>query len=197
MATNVVDLSCRNCGAPVSIDTTVCKYCQSPVSISTFNSVSGMALPLVNKYLSSYRRDLSSNPNDIGANKATAYCYLKLKMYDNALSCFEKAVVDNFDDSETYFYAAICCLKGKKAFLTLRSEINKIEEFLNAATMIEPKGIYYYFWAYIKYDYFKRKFLQTTPDYMQMLEMAKQYQVSEYDVSQLFSILNVDNPFNG
>ncbi len=197
MATDVLDLSCRNCGAAVSIDTTNCKYCGQPVSISTFNSVKGMELPLVNKYVMSYRKDLSLNPNDVGANKAVAYCYLKLKMYDNALSFFEKAVIDNFDDSETYFYAAICCLKGKKAFLSQRSDINKIEEFMNAATMIEPKGIYYYFWAYVKYDYFNRKFLRTSPDYMQMLEMAKKYQVSEYDISQLFSILNVDNPFKG
>ena len=89
-----------------------------------------------------------------------------------------------------------CQLVPKEADKVIE-EINKIEEFLNAATMIEPKGIYYYFWAYIKFDYFKRKFLQTSPNYSQMLEMAKKYQVSNYDISQLFSILNVENPFKG
>ena len=155
-----------------------------------------MPLPLVNKYANSYRMDLQNNPNDLDANKATAYCYLKLKMYDKALEHFEKAVEDNFDDSEVYFYAAICCLKGKKAFLSQRTEINKAEEFLNAATMIEPKGIYYYFWAYIKYDYFKRKFLNTTPDYLNMLNCSEQFQVSELDKVELFQILNVENPFS-
>ena len=197
MEITVHKINCKSCGAPVTIDNSICEYCKEPIIISTFNSVQNMELPTLNNYISSYRRDLSENPNDISANKAIAYCYLKLKMYDNALSFFEKAVVDNFDDSEVYYYAAICCLKGKKAFLSQRSEINKIEEYLNAATMIEPKGIYYYLWAYIKYDYFKRKFLQTNPDYMGMLEIAKKYQVSPYDISQLFSILNVDNPFKG
>ncbi len=197
MSVEVLNLVCYNCGQSVSIDTTICKSCGQPVTISTFNSVSQMNLPLLNNYIRSYRKDLASNPNDVSANKATAYCYLKLKMYDEALKYFEKAVVDNFDDSETYFYAAVCCLKGKKAFLSQRAEINKIEEYLNAATMIEPKGIYYYFWAYIKYDYFKRKFLNTTPDYAEMLAIASKYQCSGYDVVQLFSLLGVNNPFEG
>lgn len=59
-------------------------------------------------------------------------CYLKLKMYDKALGAFEKAIEDNFDDSEIYFYAAICLLNGKKAFLNQRPTIDKILEYLNA-----------------------------------------------------------------
>lgn len=196
MSADVLDLKCRGCGASITISDTVCKYCGGPVAISTFTSVNSLPLPLVNKYANSYRKDLQTNPNDVGANKATAYCYLKLKMYDKALECFEKAVEDNFDDSEVYFYAAICCLKGQKAFLLQRPEINKIEEFLNAATMIEPKGIYYYFWAYIKYDYFRRKFLNTIPNCEEMLKIAEQLQVSDIDKMNLFQILNVENPFN-
>lgn len=194
MSNEVMNLCCRNCGAPVAIDTTDCMYCGSPVSISTFNSVKDLGMPMVNKYLNSYKGDLAKNPYDASANKAIAYCYLKLRMYDNALSYFEKAVVDNFDDSEVYFYAAICCLQGKKAYLSLRPQINKAEEYLNAAIMIEPKGIYYYFWSYIKYDYFKRKFLNTSPDYIELLKTAEKVGVSVYDKTQLFSILNVEKP---
>lgn len=196
LSTEVLDLKCRGCGAPITISDTFCKYCGGPVAISTFNSVNSMPLPLVNKYANSYRTDLQNNSNDMGANKAIAYCYLKLKMYDKALEHFEKAVIDNFDDSEVYFYAAICCLKGKKAFLSQRPEINKAEEFLNAATMIEPKGIYYYFWAYIKYDYFKRKFLNSIPNYLDMLNLSDQFQTSDLDKIELFQILNVENPFS-
>lgn len=56
-------------------------------------------------------------------------CYLMLKLYDKALPAFEKAMEDNFDNSETFFYAAVCLLKGRKAFLLTRPEIDKIEEY--------------------------------------------------------------------
>ncbi len=194
MSERVMELCCHNCGAPVGVGTEDCMYCGSPVSISTFNSVKNMAFPTVNKYIRNYENDLSGNPDDMGANKAIAYCYLKLGMHDKALQYFEKAVTDNFDDSEVYFYAAVCLLKGKKAYQSLRPQINKIEEYLNAATMIEPKGIYYYFWAYIKYDYYKRKFLNTTPDYAAMLKTAAAAGVSVYDKAQLFEILGVEKP---
>lgn len=194
MSERVMDLYCHGCGAPVGVSTGICKYCGGEISIATFNSVRDMSIQAVNNYKHNYEKDLSGNPGDMGANKAIAYCYLKLGMRDEALHYFEKAVTDNFDDSEVYFYAAICLLKGKKAYQALRPQINKIEEYLKAATMIEPKGIYYYFWAYIKYDYYKRKFLNTTPDYAAMLKTAASAGVSVYDKAQLFEILGVEKP---
>lgn len=125
---------------------------------------------------------------------ACPFCYLKLKLYDKAISCFDKALEDNLEDSEICFYAAVALLKGKKAFLTSRPVINKIEEYLNAAIMIEPRGIYYYFWAYIKYDYYYRKHFRSTPDYQKLLETASSSGYSEYDVHNLFDLLEVKKP---
>jgi hypothetical protein len=101
-------------------------------------------------------------------------------------------IEDNFDDADTYFYAALCALKGKKAFLQMRPQIDKVLELLNAAIMIEPKGIYYYYMAYIKYDYFKRKFLNTSPNYQDCLTKAKSLGYSSLDVKEMFSILGVE-----
>ncbi|MBQ8903263.1 MAG: hypothetical protein IJY73_03050, partial [Oscillospiraceae bacterium] len=93
-----------------------------------------------------------------------------------------------------FFYAAVCVLKGRKAFLVPRPEINKIEEYLNAAIMIEPRGIYYYFQAYIKNDYYNRKFFKTSPTWQEALAMAEQAGYSPYDAEQLFAILGVERP---
>lgn len=195
MPVKSVGLNCRGCNNPLSIDDKECKYCGGPVTISTFNSVSGMSMPLVNKYANSYRRDLSENPYDMDAHKSAAYCFFKLGLYDKALEHFEKALENNFDDSELYFYAAICLLSGNIPFLCVRTTINKIEEYLNAAVMIEPKGVYYYYWAYIKYDYYKRKFLNTSPDYINMLGLSKQYGISDLDKKELFMLIKDRNPF--
>ena len=194
MAHQVIDMKCPGCGAPTSTGETTCKYCHRPVIISTFNSVYSMPLPEVNKYAGAYRKALSENPDNPELNNSVAMCYLKLKLYDKAADAFERAMEDNFDNSETFFYAAICRLKGKKAFLASRTDIDKIEEYIQAALMIEPKGIYYYFWAYIKQDYFARKSYKTSPTYQEALATAQQIGLSNYDIEQLYAILGVQRP---
>ena len=194
MVTQVHDTSCRNCGAAADIGQTKCRFCKQPVLISTFNSVYAMSMPMVNQYAAEYREALQNEPDAKDLNNAVALCYLKLKLYEKAFGAFEKAIENNFDNPETYFYAAICLLGGKKAFLAQRSVIDKIEEYLNAALAIEPRGIFYYFLAYIKYDYFSRKFFKTSPTYQEALKDANDAGVSPYDIEQLFGILNVSRP---
>lgn len=135
-----------------------------------------------------------NHPDDKTLNMSIAFCYLKLKLYDKALPCFEKAIEDNFDNSEVYFYAAIALLKGKKAYLTPRPIIDQIEEYLQAAIMIEPKGIYYYFWSYIRYDHHYRKSYMMSPNYRDLLGQAQQAGLSQTDVEELYSILEVQRP---
>lgn len=196
MAQQIVELTCPGCGDRVTTGQKECKYCHKPIIISTFNSVYNMSLPEVNKYAKTYRDALGDHPENKELNTSVAMCYLKLKLYDKAIPAFEKAIEDNFDNSETFFYAAVSLLKGNKAFLTPRASIDKIEEYINAALMIEPRGIYYYFWSYIKYDYFSRKYFNTRPSYQDALQMALDNGVSEFDKEQLFSILSVARPQN-
>ena len=181
MSQQVIELNCPGCGARVNTGQKECDWCHKPIVISTFNSVYAMPMPEVNKYAGTYRKALAENPDDITLNNSVAMCYLKLQLYD-------KAMEDNFDNSETFFYSAICLLQGKKAFLAPRDAIDKIEEYINAALMIEPRGIYYYFYAYVKYDYFFRKSYKTQPTYQELLNTAFQVGISEYDQEQLFSI---------
>ena len=194
MSAEVVKIKCPTCGMPVSTGDNQCEWCSNPVVIKTFNSVASMPIPEISKYANSYRKSLEENPDNQILNTSLAMCYLKLKLYDKALPAFEKAIEDNFDNAETFFYAAICVLKGKKAFMMQRQEINKIEEYIDAALMIEPRGIYYYFLAYIKYDYFARKFFKTSPTHQEALSTAINTGLSEYDIEQLYGILGVPRP---
>jgi tetratricopeptide (TPR) repeat protein len=148
----------------------------------------------INKQANAYRKAMVNHPEDKTLNMSLAFCYLKLKLYDKALPCFEKAIEDNFDNSEVYFYAAISLLKGKKAFVTPRVVIDRIEEYLQAALMIEPKGIYYYFWSYIRYDHHYRKAYNMTPNYRDLLVQARNAGLSQSDIAELYAILDVERP---
>ena len=192
MAAQILDIRCPGCGASVSTDQTECMFCHKPVIISSFNSVTSMSSLELNKYVSSYKKSLSEHPEERSLNMSIALCYMKLKMYDEAYQAFSKAIEDNFDYSDSYFYAAVCLLKGKKAFLMSRPEIDKIMELMNAATMIEERGVYYYFMAYIKYDYFKRKFLNTTPTYKDCLMKAQAAGCSRADIDHFYAVAGVD-----
>ena len=194
MAHQVIEIKCPSCGAPVTTGQNECEWCHNPVIISTFNSVYAMSPRELNTYANSYRQSLAADPENKELNTSIAMCYLRLKNYEKALHSFELAMEDNFDNSETFFYAAVCLLGGKKAFLAPRPVIDKALEYINAAIMIEPRGIYYYLMAYIKYDYFARKRFKTSPTYEEALDMAQQAGYSSHDLTQLYTILNVERP---
>ena len=78
--------------------------------------------------------------------------------------------------------------------MTPRPIIDKIEEYLQAAMMIEPKGIYHYFWAYLRYDHHFRKSYRMSPNYQELLAQAKRYGLSMTDVNELYKLLGVDRP---
>ena len=194
MAYQVIDLNCPGCGGGVSTGQKQCNFCGRPIVITSFNDIQSFSPLDLNKYANNYRKALAENPDSNALNMSVAMCYLKLKLYDKALPAFEKAIEDNFDNSETFYYAAVSLLKGKKAFLAPRPDIDKVLEYLNTAIMIEPRGIYHYLLAYIKHDYFERKYLNITPNWKETLQTAIQSGVSQADIAQLFEMLQVEIP---
>lgn len=185
--------TCRCCGATVAIDSAQCEYCGNPVRITTFQSVWRLTDATAQRYLTSYRATAASGA-DSEAAASLAYCYLKLRLYDKARHQFEAAMALDLDNSEVLFYAAVCCLKGRKAFLCQRSDIDKALEYVEAAKMIEPRPIYDYLLAYIKQDYFERKGYRISPDFRAELSSAQAKGLAQGDVAHLFEVLAVQCP---
>ena len=193
MAYKLEGLHCPNCGgSQFSPDLKKCLFCGGAVVLTSFNDFSSID---IKKYENSYREQLAENPNNDALNMSLAMCYLKKKLYDKAIPFFEKAIDDTFGEPETLFFASVCLLKGNKAFLANREkQINPIIAYLNSAIQEDPKGIYHYFLAYIKYDYFERKYLNITPNWKDTLQIAIQTGVSQADIAQLFEMLQVEMP---
>ena len=183
--------TCHCCGATVAIDAVECSYCANPVSITTFQSVWAIPIPNVNKYLSSYQKDTAAGKD---AFVPIAFCYLKLRLYDKAFKAFEDAMAAHVDNSEVFFYAAVCCLKGRKAFLAPRSDIDKAIEYCEAARMIDSRAIYDYLLAYIKQDFFSRKGYRINPNYEEELHAARAKGLAAGDIQHLYEVLAVERP---
>ena len=190
----IIELKCPGCGARVQINQKECEWCHAPITISSMSDIFNMSATNISKYSKSYEGDLAENPDNAELNNSLAMCYLKMGFYDKALEKFDKAIEQDLNNPETYLYAAVSVLAGRKPFLIPRFEIDKIERYIDAALMIEENGLYRYFQAYIKYDYFKRKFFKTSPTWEECLIQAKQDSFSPADVNQLFSILKQEIP---
>ena len=89
MAHQIVELECPGCGVPITTSTRQCPQCFREIVISTFNSVNSMSPLDINKQANAYRKAMVNHPDDKTLNMSIAFCYLKLKLYDKALPCFE------------------------------------------------------------------------------------------------------------
>lgn len=110
-------------------------------------------------------------------------------MYDKTLPYFEKAIEDDTDHADAYFYAGVAMLHGKRPFLVQKSVIAKIEEYIAAVIELEPKGIYYYLLSYIKKDYYEKKCFRTSPTSQEVMETAIEVGVSRQEITKLSEFL--------
>jgi tetratricopeptide (TPR) repeat protein len=185
----IISMKCPSCGASITTQTKQCDYCQSDILVKSFKNLAAMPLPQVNKYMAAYQSASAEHPDNNDINASVGLCFLRLKKYDQALNYLEKAQADNFEDATPFFYAAVARLKGRKPFLLNRQEIDQIMTDLEAAMSIEPKAEQYYFMSYIKRDYFKRKFLNTTPSWEEYMQEAVDNGLSAADVEEFHAMV--------
>lgn len=194
MTQTIMSLTCPGCGAPTARSDKSCNFCGIEVIITSFSNLNDLPLAQLNKYATAYKGMLDALPEDSEISSSLAMCYLKLKLYDKAQPAFDAAIEKNFNNPETYFYAAVCMLKGNKAFIAQRATIDRVEAYLNAALMIEPRAVFYYFQAYIKYDYYNRKYFLTSPTYSEAHQKALAVGLKEFEIEQLYTVLGVLRP---
>ena len=103
MEYQVVNLECPGCGRAININTKKCPQCFREIIISSFSNLNGFSALELNKHVKSYNNAIANCHNDKGLYISLAFCYLKLKLYDKAITCFEKVMEDSFDNSEIFF----------------------------------------------------------------------------------------------
>lgn len=188
----VMDLRCPGCGHPLKSDEVRCEYCGRPIEISSFSETESLSIEDLKKHILLYNTIIGQDERNATANFSKGICFLKLKLYDNALDCFNKAIEADFSFEKAYLYAAVATMKGNTPFVLSRTQINQAEAFLNDAISFNGKGIYFYLAAFIRYDYHNRKSFFIKPDYKDYLLKAIDSGVSKKDIESLFTILNLD-----
>ncbi|KON87967.1 hypothetical protein AF332_14795 [Sporosarcina globispora] len=183
---------CPQCGAPVKLNSNVCEFCGSEYLIQTLKGLNGFDKKGIDKYIANYRKLSAGDYANPEINSAIGICYLKLGLYDFAYKYFEKAMEDMIENSDLYFYSAVCVLKGKRPFLVPLTFIRKAEDFLDAAKNLNSSdGKYAYAHALIKYDYYYKKRLNTDPNFQELLNEAEHCGISQDDKQLVENLLKL------
>ena len=174
-----------------------CSICQKKISAS---SKSVFLCRVCGKHFCASHMDVSHHicnscsTQESNSNFDRYIAELKMQMYDGALSYFKSEMNNTSADPDVYYYAAIAAMRGKNAFSQTRSTIDTIQSYINQAIQCDPKGIYYYFLAYIKYDYYERKYFRTKPNYKEAFSMAITHGVTQSQVNEMYSLMHVSRP---
>lgn len=191
----VIDMRCPGCGAPVDFNSSTCQFCQRPIVITSLPQAKGIAAADLAKLTRAFTSDLNDRPDDAELNKSLGISFLTQGIYDKAREKLDKAIDLGFDDSEIYYYAALATLGGKKPNSLSKQMVEKAKSYVNAAISLDPRGAYWYFLAYLNYDYYTRKHLRTSPDYLECLNSAVSMGgLSEADRQMMFEMVGYDEP---
>lgn len=192
MGARAVDVRCPGCGSAWNTHQRFCQYCGRQVLISSMSDLISLDARDLKKHAHTYQEALDEGADDPSLHAALGMCLLKLGLRDRALSHFEDAVLDDIENSEPYFYAAVALLSGKKPFLVPLARIRRAEEYLSAALRLEERGVYAYLYGYIRFDYYERKSLNVEPPSQHYIQLAVSRGVTDLDIRTLFELLEID-----
>ncbi len=193
-------IRCPNCGYPdtyqLPVEGRKCKSCKSVLIPKEYKEAESVHPVIRSKYISELSALIAQKPDVADIPMALGLFYLANKGYQFAIPQFRKAIELDPMSSDAYFYLAVSLLEGKKPFLQQTATIKDIVEQLGLAESIEPKPIYFYFHAYIAFDFYSRKFIKTSPGHIELKNQAISLGLSTADVNELFNMLKVSKPDN-
>jgi tetratricopeptide (TPR) repeat protein len=120
--------------------------------------------------------------------------HLRLGLHAKALDDFKRAMDTETANPEVYYLSAIATLGGIKAVLVSLRRIRECEALIHSALRLEPRGLFYYFLAYLAFDYYDRKGLRAPIPAHSLLELAWKASVTAKEIQSLFALLSVENP---
>jgi tetratricopeptide (TPR) repeat protein len=186
-----VVLECPQCGAPVKQGSRTCDRCYSEYIVTSVRGLKKFDDSGVKKYLKAYEAGLRSGGESAELYTAMGICQLRRGLCKHATDCFEKAIALLPEDSETYYYAAVSLLAGKRPFLSALPTIRKAIEYIDLALDFSEHGAYYYLKHLIHKDYFEMKNLRCSPTSAELLNRSQTAGLGDNDILETRELLGM------
>lgn len=194
MEQKIKNLRCLGCGAPISMSQKRCRYCKREIYISSFSSVLEQSDYEFERMRRFYKKTAGEQIEDPELDNSQGMCLMRLGWYEQAYEMFEKAIRKNFDRSETYFLAAAALMNGKNPFKMLKKDVDRAITLMTDAVSIENAPVYYYFLAYLTYDFYGRKYLRSKIPWQEYMQKAVESGINEGEIAELHSFLHTEQP---
>lgn len=120
--------------------------------------------------------------------------HLGVGLHRDAVTEFRQARAGDPGNPEPYFLGAVANLDGKKAFLASLQCIRETEELILGALALEDRAVFHYLLAYIRYDYYTRKFLRPPAPWQESFDDAWNKGLTHGQIDALFTLLSVEDP---
>jgi len=184
----VTVLVCPQCSAPVKQGKRSCERCHSEY---TFTPVSGLK-----KTLEEFEKKIKSKISESGENPelltAMGICQMQRGLYRFANGYFDKAINLLSEDSDTFYYAAIALLNGKRPYLSSLPVIRKVVEYLELALSFSEQGSYYYLQHLVHNDYFEKRQLNCSPSSAELYEKSLLFGLSDVDSTEISKMVGLN-----
>jgi tetratricopeptide (TPR) repeat protein len=131
---------------------------------------------------------------DPGQHLAAGIEHLRLGLHAKALEHFRQAMNAGAQSPDLCYLSAVARLDGRKAFLASLSRIREAEELIRAAVMLQDRGVFHYFLAYLGFDYYARRSLNAPTPWPASLARAWNKGVTQEEIDSLFKLLSVNDP---
>jgi tetratricopeptide (TPR) repeat protein len=147
----------------------------------------------LDKYVAHHKRRAGTDQDSADSHVSLGLCYLQLKLYDNARKCFEAALEQAPEHADSYYYAALAILKGRRPRVLPATEIAKIEEYVEAASQLnEDDAKYDCLSAIVRRDYYRTNGLRVpVPDEYELLARAKKKSCEPNELQQLVRFIPI------
>ena len=134
---------CQKCGKILAPGVTECGKCHTKHSIqpATVDPLKFTAAEAA-QYRAEFQEQVAACPKDSNAQFAMGLTYLGLKNYELADEYLVKAVQLTPSNPDVYYYTALSMFHHRSVMNLSKAEMNRIEEWLNTATQIQPKRKY-------------------------------------------------------
>lgn len=156
-------------------------------------TLSRMSKDEVKGRLNELRRAMQEVTADWETHLYVGLLYLRLRLFAEAQSYFERAVKLSPESAAAHYYLALALVGGKRPKYLSPDDCAQVEHHLTVAAQIDPEDSkYFYLLAIIKYDfYFTNGLRSRSPSYDELLRQARQKLYDRGEMERLLEIVVV------